>query len=182
MTSEVAERYAQGLFELAKETHTVEEKKADAETLLQVIESDSGLIDFLKAVKVTRAEKKAFIETVLTDRFDQDLIRFLKLIIDKGRITYLKEILQAFISLTDDELGIVRAVVESARALKQEDLDRITESLVKKTGKKIVLSNKVDPALIAGIKVVVGNNVTDVTMKNKIDSLKGALLKGGQQA
>ena len=50
----------------------------------------------------------------------------------------------------------------------------------KKSGKKINLENRIDPELIAGIKVTVGSTVTDVTMKNRIESLKEELLKGGQ--
>jgi F0F1-type ATP synthase delta subunit len=80
----------------------------------------------------------------------------------------------------DDELGIATAVVESARALKAEDIERIRLALVKKTGREIIMTTKINPELIAGIKVTVGNNVTDITMKTKIDSMKEALLKGGQ--
>lgn len=182
MTSEVAERYAQGLFDLAIETETVAGKKDDAETLLQVFEETPELMGFLKAVKITKQEKKAMIDQVFGGNVDQDMVRFLKLIIDKGRISYLHEILSAFISLADDDLGIVRATVESARKLADEDMNRIKEALVKKTGKTVILKNRIVPDLIAGIRVIVGSNVTDVSMKYKMDSLKGAMLKGGQQA
>jgi len=71
-------------------------------------------------------------------------------------------------------------VVESARELKAEDIERIRLALVKKTGREIIMTTKINPEVIAGIKVTVGNNVTDITMKTKIDSMKEALLKGGQ--
>lgn len=182
MNSEVAERYAQGLFELARETDTVAAKKDSAETLLSVLESNPELIGFLKAVKITRDEKKAMIDRLFASVMDADVVRFIKLIIDKGRVNYLKEMLQVFTGLADDAMGIVRATVESARRLDEKDMNRIREALMKKTGRTVILKNKITPELIAGIKVTMGNNVTDVSMKNKIDSLKGALLKGGQQA
>ena len=71
-------------------------------------------------------------------------------------------------------------LVESARELKAEDLERIRKALEKKTGRTISLRTKINPDLIAGIKVTVGSNVTDVTMKTKIEAMKEALLKGGQ--
>ncbi len=180
MITELATRYAQGLFELAQETNTVEEKKEQAELLLQVAEENPDLTVFFNAVKVTGSEKKEFILNVFQGKIEQDMVNFLRLLVDKHRIVYLKDILKAYISLADEELGIEHAEVYSARKLPEEELAKIKSALETKTGKQIVLRNVVDESLIAGIKVVVGNNVTDVTMKNKIDSLRETLLKGGQ--
>ena len=176
----IAERYAQGLFELAKENNTIEKKKTQAETILEVFRGNPELNVFLNAVKVTKEEKKDFIASVFGQAADIDMIHFLKLLIDKGRVYYLKEILGNFLNLVNESLGIQSAIVWSARPLKQQDLKRIKETLEKKTQKKILLENKINSDLIAGIKVTVGNNVTDVTMKNKIDSMKETLLRGGQ--
>ena len=180
MTNEIAERYAQGFFELARETVSVEERKKDAELVYAALESTPELITFLRAVKVTREEKKNLIETVFGDAGGKDTVNFIKLLIDKGRISYFREILKEFIKLSNSSLGITTALVESARELKKEDLERIRKALEKKTGNSIVMTTKVDPGLIAGIKVTVGNNVTDITTKTRIESMKEALLKGGQ--
>jgi F-type H+-transporting ATPase subunit delta len=180
MANEVAERYAQGLFELAKETGTVREKKEQAALILRAIDDNPELTVFLRAVKITKEEKKNLIAGVFADAADTDTINLIKLLIDKGRIGYFREIFQEYVRLADDELGIATAVVESARALKAEDIERIRLALVKKTGREIIMTTKINPELIAGIKVTVGNNVTDITMKTKIDSMKEALLKGGQ--
>jgi len=180
MVNEVAERYAQGLFELARETDTIREKKEQAALILKALAENPELSVFLRAVKVTKDEKKNLIASVFADAADTDTINLIKLLIDKGRIGYFREIFQEYVRLADDELGIATAVVESARELKAEDIERIRLALVKKTGREIIMTTKINPELIAGIKVTVGNNVTDITMKTKIDSMKEALLKGGQ--
>jgi len=180
MANEVAERYAQGLFELARETDTIREKKEQAALILKALAENPELSVFLRAVKVTKDEKKNLIASVFADAADTDTINLIKLLIDKGRIGYFREIFKEYVRLADDELGIATAVVESARALKAEDIERIRLALVKKTGREIIMTTKINPELIAGIKVTVGNNVTDITMKTKIDSMKEALLKGGQ--
>lgn len=180
MANEVAERYAQGLFELARETDTIREKKEQAALILKALAENPELSVFLRAVKVTKDEKKNLIASVFAEAADTDTINLIKLLIDKGRIGYFREIFQEYVRLADDELGIATAVVESARALKAEDIERIRLALVKKTGREIIMTTKINPELIAGIKVTVGNNVTDITMKTKIDSMKEALLKGGQ--
>ena len=180
MTSEVAERYARGLFELSRENSTVEEKKEECEALLSILASNNDFLLFLKAVKVTEEEKKEFIRSVFSQYLDIDMIHFLELLVDKVRIYYLTEMLQRYVALAEESLGIKRARVDSARALSDEDMNRIRKALEQKTGAKIVLENHIDPKVIAGIKVTVGNSVTDVTMKSRIDDMKQTLLKGGQ--
>lgn len=180
MSNEVAERYGGGLFELAKENGTVGDKKLQAQNLLKALQKDPSFSTFLRAVKVTREEKRAVVDQAFRDVLDADMIRFLKLLIDKDRSYCLKDILKKYIELANVELGVQEATVYSAREIKDEDLERIRKALEKKTGKEIVLTNVIDPSLIAGIKVTVGNSVTDITTKRQIDSLKQALLKGGR--
>ena len=134
----------------------------------------------MRAVKITREEKKKFIETVFGEALDRDMVNFLKLLIDKGRSIYTRDILKAFIVLANQELGIQEVVVESARELEKEDLDKIRKALEQQTGNKIVIENRIVPELIAGIKVISNNQVTDITMKSKIDRMKQTLLKGGR--
>lgn len=180
MSSEISERYAQALFELALEEKKVKDAKEETESLLGIFRENPDLPDFFRAVKITSEEKKQMIEQVFSEAYDRNLINFIKLLIDKGRIGHLEEILKVFVQKANEELGITEATVWSARKLPETDLKRIREALEKKTGKQIVLRNEIDEQLIAGIKVVVGNNVTDVTMKRRIDGMKEALLRGGQ--
>ncbi|HAE15762.1 MAG TPA: hypothetical protein DCG51_04355 [Erysipelotrichaceae bacterium] len=180
--NELAERYAEAIFSLAREKNTVRELKEEAENLSQVLETSPELIGFFRAVKITSAEKKDLIQNVFGPVFDKDMVNFMKLLIDKGRIYSLKDILKAIVHKANDELGIQEALVYSARKLQDTDLERIRKALETKTGRTVVLKNRIDESLIAGIKVVVGNNVTDVTMKHKLEEMKASLLKGGGQA
>ena len=180
MISEVAERYGYGLFLVAKESDTVLSKQEQCEVLLEALKQSEDLLVFLKAVKIKAEEKKDYLESMFFNVLDKEMINFLKLLVDKDRTYYLKEILQMYIDLADDELGIQKATVQSAKPLSESDLNQIQTALEKKTGKKIVLKNTVKPELIAGIKVIVGNSVTDSTLKNKMDTLKQILLKGGR--
>ena len=179
MSSEVAERYGTGLFELACEDNTVESKKEQEETLLDTLEQSDELLLFLQAVKVTNEEKKDTVVEIFKDTMDKDMINLIRLLVDRDRTWYLKDILRVYIGLADEKLGIQKAEVYSARKLSKEDLQRIADAIGKKQNKKIILRNIVDPSLIAGIKVKVGNTVTDITMKSQIENLRQALLKGG---
>ncbi len=179
MTNEVAERYAQGLFELAKENGTVNEKKEQVEALQKVLDENPDFLLFLQAVKITKDEKKKFIREVFAQYLDRDMVSFIQLLVDKDRSWNLSEMLDEYLKRANEELGIETAIVASARPLAEEDLEKIRKALEKKTGKTIILRNKIDPSVLAGIKVIVGNNVTDVTMKTRIENMRKALLEGG---
>lgn len=180
MSNEIAERYAHGLLELAQENNTVEKKKKQIEILLEGLSQSRDFEIFLRAVKVTKDEKKNMIDETFKDVVDHDVISLMKLVVDKGRSYYLLDILKQYVDLANEYLGIEIATVTSARKLTAEDLATIGGSLAGKLNKKVVLRNKVDPSVIGGIKVSVGNNITDITMANKIEKMRISLLKGGK--
>ncbi len=95
------------------------------------------------------------------------LVHFLDLLIDKKRTKNTVEILRQFISLENAERGVAEGIVYSARRLAQDDLARIAEAMKKRQGQNLELINRVDPRLISGIKVVIGNEVIDGSMKSK---------------
>ncbi len=179
MKSEVADRYGEGLFLLALESNDLASKKAQAEKILKVYEENEDLSTFFRAVKITNEEKKDFICKVFGNQVDEDLVHFLELLVDKDRMDFVQDILKIYIKKINDELGIKKAIVYSARPLEESDLKRIQAALEKKNDCTVELQNKIDTGLIAGIKVVMENQITDVSMKKKIDSLKESLLKGG---
>ena len=90
MSNEVCERYAGALFSLAQESNRIEERKTDVEYLLNLLEENPEINTFFRAVKINRQEKKEFIDEVLGQVFDREMINFIKLLIDKGRISELK--------------------------------------------------------------------------------------------
>ena len=97
--------------------------------------------------------------------------------IDKKRTKNTVEILRQFISLENAERGVAEGYVYSARKLAKEDMIRIAEALTLNHGRSLELTNRVDPRLISGFKVVIGNEVIDGSMKSRIESLKSELLK-----
>ncbi len=180
MAGEIASRYAAGLFLLARENKTVREKKEQAELILTAVREQEEVLSVLEAVRITDEEKKRFLERSFGTIADRDFLHFLWLLVDKNRGWYLPEILRAYIAMADEALGIQRAEVISARKLPPAELERIRDTLARKTGKEIVLVNHVDPRVIAGIKVVIGNRVTDVTMLARMEQMKRAMLEGGR--
>lgn len=179
MSSEVSKRYSEALFALAYEQGTIKELQEEVKQAQVIFEENEILMDFFRAVKISKPEKKELIHSVFAS-FSKDFQHFLMLLVDKDRMYYIDEMLLDLDDLCNDALGIVKATVYSARPLQKEDLTRIQKALEVKTKKTIELCNRVDESLIAGIKVVVGSNVTDVSMAHSLDSLKQMLLSKGE--
>ena len=177
MASQVAERYGQALFELARECDGLEQWGLQARQLIEVVEENPQLLDFFNAVKISSQEKKEVVDQLFRDKLETMLVHFIDLLIDKKRTKNMVEILRYFITLENEDRGVREGLVYSARKLSREDIVRIEEALTERDGQKLELSNRIDPRLISGIKVVIGNEVIDGSMKSRIESLKSELLK-----
>ena len=122
MASQVAERYGQALFELAKETGNLVHWGQQARYLAAVVEENPQLLDFFNAVKISAEEKKQMVNTLFSGQIDPLLVHFLDLLIDKKRTKNTVEILRQFISLENAERGVAEGYVYSARKLAKEDM------------------------------------------------------------
>ena len=178
MANDVAGRYAEALFQLSKENDQVAERKEEAEVILAEFQANPELAWFFRAVQISRDEKKGLIGRCF-ESFLPETVNFLKLLVDKDRMYYLRPILEEFIRRADEDLGSETAVVSSARKLDEKQLAKIRTALEKKTGKQVKLINRIDESLIAGIKVTAGTTVTDVSVARQIEEMKESLLKGG---
>ena len=99
-------------------------------------------------------------------------MNFINLVIDKRRESLLLEIYEEFEALAAEANNIVKGEIYTARAVPEAALTELMASLSEKTGKKIVLIPKIDPSLIGGVVVKIGDKVVDATIKSQLASLK----------
>lgn len=177
MVSQVAERYGQALFELALEMNSLEAWQNQAKGIIEVFKANPELADFFNAVKISSSEKKNLLIRVFENQIDKPMLHFLCLLLDKKRINGTKEILQKFILLGNEERNILNGTVFSARTLSKEEIMRIEEAMTIRMNQKTELINRIDSSLISGVRVVIGNEVIDGSMKSRIETLKNELLK-----
>ena len=177
MVSQVAERYGQALFELALEMDSLEAWQNQAKGIIEVFKANPELSDFFNAVKISSSEKKNLLIRVFENQIDKTMLHFLCLLLDKKIINGTKEILGKFILLGNEERGILNGTVLSARSLSKEEIERIEEAMTVRMNQKTELVNRIDSSLISGVRVVIGNEVIDGSMKSRIETLKNELLK-----
>lgn len=180
MISEISERYASALLELAEDENQLEEYKEEVEQLLRIFIDNKELKSLFCAVKMNKEDKKNFIDQTFGKVCNTNITNYLKVMVDKGRSRYIQESLESFVQQADEKLGVMHATVISARKLSEVDFVRIQKTIENKTNKTIVLNNVIEPSVISGIKVIYDNKVIDMTMANKIQNMKDEIMKGVQ--
>ena len=172
--NQIAERYAQAFFLLAKELDAVARLKGEVSSLRPACTRD--LVRLLDNHAISKDEKKAIFAESLVGA-DKNLLHLLFLLIDEGRGHWLPEILDGFISLCNQELNIQEVMVYSARPLSAAESDRIAGAVSAKLSKDVEITNRIDESLLAGTRIFINGRVYDSSLKAKVRSLKEELLK-----
>ena len=168
----VAGRYARALVDAAKREGILLDVAESYAAVVQIVAENPALPTFLEVPQVAEDEKKQIIATLFGDRVEPLLVRFFHLLIDKNRIEHLQEIGEVFASLVETEQGIARAIVTTAVALPADLEERLIERLAALTGSQIVLRKKVDPAVIGGVCVTLGDRIIDGTVRSNLSELR----------
>ncbi len=124
--------------------------------------------------KVTRAQVLELIASV-RQGLPEMALNFLRVLVENGRLQALPEIAAQFHVLVNQSRGSSDAVVHSAFALDAAALSDLTAALEKRFGRKLNLSVQTDESLIGGIRVVVGDEVLDTSVKARLEQMKAAL-------
>ncbi|MFZ5641406.1 MAG: F0F1 ATP synthase subunit delta [Bacillota bacterium] len=173
----VARRYAQAFFAIAREKNQLDQLEKELQQVVETINSNSELKILMNHQLVDPRDKKAMVNEVFSGALSETTVNFLNFVIDKYRITYLQEIYEAFVVYANEARNIADAQVRSAAALSDEDLKALEQRLVKVTGKNIRLSNEVDPSLIGGVVVRIGDKVIDGSLFRRLGRLKENLMQ-----
>ena len=125
-----------------------------------------------------KSERIAIVDKVLKPLNLPNYNNFIKLLIKRNRLAFYEEIIVNFRLKAKAAIGVVEGVVYSVLALKEEEITSIAEVISKRIKKTVHLTNKLDPLLLGGVKVIVGDEIYDGTLLNKIQQLKTRLDQG----
>jgi F-type H+-transporting ATPase subunit delta len=174
--TDAGQRYAQALFDLAKDQNAVGAIEADLKSLKAAI-GESADLRRLLASPAFSAEDKAKGLAAIADkaRFNPTTKKFLGLLAANRRASHLRGVITAFEKLSAQHRGVVSAEVVSAIPLSASQAKGVAAALRTALGKDPEISTRVDPSILGGIKVRVGSRLFDASLKSKLDSLKFAL-------
>ncbi len=173
----VAVRYAGALFSSAKEAGVADSVAESYAAILAVVKDNRDLRTFMDSPQVATQEKKDLIKNVFGEHIDTVLLHFVYLLIDKNRIDNFRDIGVEYAALVEAERGIVRAQVVTAITLPGDLSAQLNARLAASTGKTVILEQRVDPAVVGGVKVTLGDYVLDGTVRTNLDLLRKTLGK-----
>lgn len=171
----IANRYAEALFQLSEEENITKEIYNELHSVLDIVKNNKDLDNVLKSPLVAKAEKVQLIETLFNNKINNNLKNFLKILVEKGRISSLKSIEITFKQLLNDRDNIIEGTVISAIPLTGEKVKELEEKLSKKYNKNVTLENKVDKSILGGVLIRLGNTQIDGSVKTRLDNIKEQL-------
>ena len=172
----ISRRYAESLFDLAKEEHAVETYQKDMNKIADVFQDDS-FVRFFSHIALSDEVKIDILKKSFENQVSRYVFHFLLLLVKKRRIKYIQGICQAFQSLCYDYFGIMVGKVYSAFPLSDEQLSKIEVAIGEKIKKKVKLHVVIDESMIGGIKVDINNHIYDDSLSYKLESMRKELLR-----
>ena len=167
------DRYANALFQLAKEAKVLETVSSELLNLRKILNEDDTLLSMVKNPSISKSNKFNFFNT-LSEKIEMSKLakNFIGVIINKNRINYLMDIINSFEKLMSGLKGEMSATITSAKVLKEEELKHIKDKLKDKFSSEFNINTIVDETLIGGLKIQVGSQMIDSSIKNQLQTLK----------
>jgi ATP synthase F1 delta subunit len=173
---EIAEVYARALFEAAKDDGVLDRVRDELGQFADALDEDRNLQVFLFSPYFSSEEKKDGIRRIVSDA-DERLLNFLELLAERHRMPALFRIRRIFQDLWADENKLLPVTVTSATELDTGLVDDIGKRIEEQTGRRVELSSNVDPDVLGGLMVRVGNMVLDATVRNRLEQLRKQVAK-----
>lgn len=171
-TAEIVEPYAKALMAIASEHDLVDTIGENTAQILDTLKSSEELQQFITNPIIKPATKKAVLTQLFEGQVHDYSFRFLRLLVDRGRILFLQEICSQYQVLLRELKNIALAQVISAVELSEEQQEQVRDRVKGFTNASDVeLEIEIDPALLGGVIIRVGSQVLDVSLRGQLRRL-----------
>ena len=168
---EIAQVYARSLFEVAKDGGKLDEVRDQFGEFADALDSSRELSVFFFSPYFSTEEKKDGLGKAI-DGADPVVVNFLELLVEKHRMPAVHRIRRELDRLWEEENKLLPVTITSAVELDPATVERIGEELGRQTGRKIELSSKVDPHVVGGLVLQVGNSILDASIRARLERLR----------
>lgn len=177
LNKSVARRYAEAFFSIAQDHSKIDQYQQELELVVDAIKGSDILREYLDHLLIPAKEKKENITKLFGDKVSQITLNFLLMVIDKRREAYIEAIVEEYKELADISRNIAKADLISAQEVSEDELNTLAQKLSASTGKTVQLKQVIDPSLIGGVKLRIGDQIIDGTVAKKLEMLKTQLLQ-----
>jgi F-type H+-transporting ATPase subunit delta len=176
INSNIAKRYARAFFTIACEQQRYEDYYRELGCFSALLKENKSLTEFLANPIFDQTDKKAVVEALLAKLHLSPLTaNFLKLLVDKRRISILSDIKDCYRELVDNALKKVRVTVKTAFPLTDNLSARLLREMEKMTGRQVEMTVQEDRTLLGGIVVRVGDTLYDGSIRTQLNHIRNLL-------
>ena len=181
MADIVSERYAQSLYEVAKDEKQEKEYLEELTAVCGAFRENPDFLKLLTTPSIAFEDKQNVLKTVFEGKIRPFMLNFLMLTTEKGRIGLIHEMREAYKEQYYFENGIVEVLAVTAVPMSAALTDKLRGKMEQVTGKKVELKCSVDPSIMGGIVVKVNNEQFDTSLRTRLEEL-AARLTGTQES
>ena len=165
-------RYALALYDVCTEKGNIEQVMQEFKTIVDDMMSNEGLIKITKHPQISKAAKIRIYKEIFGGKITDELLNFLILLIEKERILYLKEKYAQFRLIHLERTNTIIAKVRTVIPLEDSQKEALKQKLEKTYDKTVIIEEEIDKSIIGGIIVMVGSDVIDGSIKNRLKEMK----------
>ena len=173
--TQIANAYAQGLYDLARAEGLTETVLGQLQVLQAAFDKEPMFGRLLSSPKLTKEERLSVVDNSFREKVHPYVLNFLKILTERGYAAYFSECCKAYRNYYNEDNGILPVKAVTAVPLTQTQWEKLAAKLEAITGKRIELSNKVDPACLGGVRLDYDGKRVDGTVKNRLDGIAAAL-------
>jgi F-type H+-transporting ATPase subunit delta len=174
---ELAEVYARSLFEVAREHGKLDELREQLGQFADALNENRELAVFFFSPYFSTTEKEDALERVL-DGAEESFLNFLRLLIENHRMPVIFRARQRFERMWEQENRMLPVDITSAIALDEATTESLGRTIGERAGRKVKLSAHVDPDILGGIVLRVGNSILDASIRNRLEQLRRHVAQG----
>lgn len=175
LENEAAPKYARALFELGERDGKLDVFSDQLKTLVSTLNSHPELRQFMFHPQVKAEVKKDTIQKVFGQDVEKMILNMLMLLVDRRRISGINTVWDEFRRLVNVAHNLEEAEVTTAVSLSKEAETALQQKLSKLTGKNIILHNKVNPLILGGVVVRIGDKLIDGSVVRQLGDLRRVL-------
>jgi len=175
----VSIRYSASLLETAISKNLLEVISTDVDFILNVFRSSSELVSVMESPVIKGQLKISIIDEIFKDKTNFETLNFLRFVIKKRRENYLVNILEKYLDLRDEHLGIANVDVKTAYEFDEEQSKTLQSNLETKLNKQVRLNYSIDKTILGGFIAKIGDTMYDASIKHQLKLLKKKFTEGG---
>jgi F-type H+-transporting ATPase subunit delta len=172
----IAKRYAEAFIDYARANVGVQRCADEVKAFKWLLRENPDLLQFIRAPEVPGSEKYGVLDRTLAGNYSGEFLTFIKYLIGKRRFDNFP-LIADYIRMNYSHGDSVEAVLRTTFPLELDLVERIKSRLEARFEKKVNLYLELDPELLGGVQIVVGNTIQDGSVKNRLEGLRKQLMK-----